>query len=58
MEEKIKEIQAFRDAQQKQLDDDTEGWSAIDRINNIHFILQVEGKIKGLDIALKILNRQ
>ena len=55
MEDKIKEIQDWRDAQQKQLDEDTKGMTSLDRVHGVLQIHHIEGILKGLDIALRIL---
>jgi hypothetical protein len=58
MKDKIKEVQDYRDAQQKQLDEDLKGWTSIDRVKHALQITKVESIIKGLDIALGILNKK
>jgi hypothetical protein len=54
---KIKEIQDYKDAQEKQYKEDTADWSSIDRINNIHYCSRIENILKGLNIALNILKK-
>ncbi len=51
MEEKIREIQNWRDELANQFEKDTKGMTSIDRLDNI----RINGIIKGLDIALCIL---
>lgn len=58
MEDKIKEIQDWRDAQQKQLDEDTKGMSSLERVQGVLQLHHIEGILKGLDIALRILNKK
>ena len=58
METKIKEIQDYRDAQQKQLDEDTKGMTSIERVHGVLQIHHIDGILKGLDIALRILNKK
>ena len=57
MEEKIKEVQDWRDAQQKQLDEDTKGMSSIERVHGALQLTHIDGILKGLDIALRILRK-
>lgn len=58
MKNKINEIQAYRDAQEKQMEKDTEGWTAIQRVQNALQITHIDGILKGLDVALEILNKK
>lgn len=58
MEAKINEIQAYRDAQAKQLVGDIKGWSAEERTQNAVKIAKFEGIIEGLDSALNILRKK
>ena len=58
MKSKIKEVQDWRDAQAKQLAEDTKGMTSLDRIHGVLQIHHIEGIIKGLDIALNILNKK
>lgn len=55
MEDKIKEIQDWRDAQAKQLEEDTKGMSSIERVHGALQLTHIDGILKGLDIALRIL---
>jgi len=52
---KIVEIQAYRDEQQALLDESTKGFTAIQRVQNALKITEIEGILKGLDIAIGIL---
>jgi hypothetical protein len=53
----IKAVQDWRDEQAKQLEEDTKGMTSIERIQGIWSIAPIENKIAGLDIALRILNK-
>jgi hypothetical protein len=57
MEEKIKEVQAYRDAQAKQLEEDTKGMSSLERVQGALQLHHIDGILKGLDIALRILKK-
>lgn len=57
MEEKIKEIQDYRDAQAKQLAEDTKGMSSLERVQGALQLHHIDGILKGLDIALRILKK-
>lgn len=57
MKNKIDEIQAWRDAQAKQLEEDTKGMTSLDRVHGVLQIHHIEGILKGLDIALNILRK-
>jgi hypothetical protein len=58
MKKKIDEIQAYRDTQAKQLEEDTKGMTSIERVQNVTQIHHIDGILKGLDIALGILNKK
>jgi len=57
MKNKIDEIQAFRDAQAKQLAEDTKGMSSFERVQGALQLHHIDGILKGLDIALNILRK-
>jgi hypothetical protein len=57
MEDKIKEIQDWRDAQAKQLEEDTKGMTSIERVQGALQLTHIDGILKGLDIALRILKK-
>jgi hypothetical protein len=56
MKSKTQKVQEWRDAQKKQLEEDTKGMTSLDRIHGVLQIHHIEGIIKGLDVALNILN--
>jgi hypothetical protein len=58
MEDKIKEVQDYRDAQAKQLEEDTKGMTSIERVQGALQLTHIDGILKGLDIALRILNKK
>lgn len=57
MNDKIKEVQDYRDAQAKQLEEDTKGMTSIERVQGALQLTHIDGILKGLDIALRILNK-
>ncbi len=57
MKDKIDEIQAWRDAQAKQLEEDTKGMSSLERVQGALQLTHIDGILKGLDIALRILRK-
>jgi len=55
--DKIAAIQKIRDEQQEQTDLDLKGLTAVERIQLALPIVKIDGILKGLDIALEILNK-
>jgi hypothetical protein len=58
LKDKTAEIQQYRDEQQEALADSTKGFTAIQRIHNAYKITEIEGILKGLDIAIGILKEK
>jgi hypothetical protein len=56
-EAKIKEVQDFRDAQEKVYREDTADWTSLERVQNVHYCSRIQNTLKGLDIALNILKK-
>lgn len=60
MEEKIKELKKlikFRDEQQKQLDEDLNRLSVIEKVQVAAVIEGIQGFIRGLNHAINILSK-
>jgi len=55
LKSKTTEIQQYRDEQQEALDDSIKGFTAIKRVQCALKITEIEGILKGLDIAIGIL---